>query len=86
MFVCCVRNPRNINIFGGCPAGRIGDRGDRDIVCVPSVYVPFLVPTCSVIYVILTASPQQDRISQKKLASAGKKCNIQAPPLLVLNK
>ena len=35
-FMCCVRNPRNINIFVrapgrgfGYPAGRIGDRGDR---------------------------------------------------------
>ena len=26
------------------PAGRIGDRGDREIVYVPNVYVPFLVP------------------------------------------
>ena len=28
----------------GFPAGRIGDRGDRDIVYVPNVYVPFLAP------------------------------------------
>ena len=28
-----------------CPAGRIGDRGDREIVHVPNLYVPFLVPT-----------------------------------------
>ena len=26
------------------PAGRIGDRGDREIVHVPNVYVPFLAP------------------------------------------
>ena len=25
----------------GFPAGRIGDRGDREIVYVPNVYVPF---------------------------------------------
>ena len=29
----------------GYPAGRIGDRGDREIVCVPNVYVPFLAPS-----------------------------------------
>ena len=28
----------------GFPAGRIGDRGDRAIVYVPNVYVPFLAP------------------------------------------
>ena len=51
-FMCCVRNPRNINIFVrvpgrediGYPAGRIGDRGDREIVYVPNVYVPFPAP------------------------------------------
>ena len=57
-FMCCVRNPRNINIFVrvpgredrvpagriGYPAGRIGDRGDREIVYVPNVYVPFPGP------------------------------------------
>ena len=31
-------------ISSGCPAGRIGDRGDREIVYVPNVYVPFLAP------------------------------------------
>ena len=28
----------------GFPAGRIGDRGDREIVYVPNVYVPFPAP------------------------------------------
>ena len=28
----------------GFPAGRIGDRGDREIVDVPNVYVPFPAP------------------------------------------
>ena len=28
----------------GLPAGRIGDRGDREIVYVPNVYVPFPAP------------------------------------------
>ena len=28
----------------GYPAGRIGDRGDREFVYVPNVYVPFLAP------------------------------------------
>ena len=51
-FMCCVQNPRNINVFVrvpgredsgsrpgglGFPAGRIGDRGDRQIVYVPNV-------------------------------------------------
>ena len=33
----------------GFPAGRIGDRGDREIVYVPNVYVPlnFPAPTFS---------------------------------------
>ena len=29
----------------GFPAGRIGDRGDREIVYVANVYVPFPAPT-----------------------------------------
>ena len=29
----------------GYPAGRIGDRGDREIVYVPNVYVPFPAPS-----------------------------------------
>ena len=28
----------------GFPAGRIGDRGDREVVYVPNVYVPFPAP------------------------------------------
>ena len=51
-FMCCVRNPRSISIFVrvpgrediGYPAGRICDRGDREIVYVPNVYVPFPAP------------------------------------------
>ena len=31
----------------GFPAGRIGDRGDREIVYVPNVYVPFPAPNFS---------------------------------------
>ena len=31
----------------GCPARRIGDRGDREIVYVPNVYVPFPAPSSS---------------------------------------
>ena len=38
-FMCCVRNPRNINIFV-----RVPGREDRDIVYVPNVYVPFPAP------------------------------------------
>ena len=29
----------------GFPAGRIGDRGDREIVYAPNVYVPFPAPS-----------------------------------------
>ena len=50
--MCCVRNPRKINISSGYPpgrigypAGRIGDRGDREIFYVPNVYVPFPAPS-----------------------------------------
>ena len=47
-FMCCVRNPRNINVFVRVPgreaAGRIGDRGDRETIYVPNVYVPFPAP------------------------------------------
>ena len=32
----------------GCPAGRIGDRGDQGIIHVPNVYVPFLAPSHAV--------------------------------------
>ena len=49
-------NPRNITFSSGCPAGRIGypagrigDRGDREIVYVPNVYVPF--PAREIVYV-----------------------------------
>ena len=34
--------PSNMNICVQIPGRRIGDRGDRDIVYVPIVYVPFL--------------------------------------------
>ena len=51
-FMCCVRNPKKHKRFRpgarpggiGFPAGRIGDRGDREIVYVPNVYVPFPAP------------------------------------------
>ena len=35
---------RNITFPSGCPAGRIGDRGDREIAYVEDAYVPFLAP------------------------------------------
>ena len=35
----------------GFPAGRIGDRGDREIVYVPNVYVPFPAPSNVMIYI-----------------------------------
>ena len=44
-FMCCVRNPRNINNFVRVPGERIGDRGDGEIVYVPNVYVPFPAPS-----------------------------------------
>ena len=46
--MCCVRNPRNIKTFSsGYPDRRVGDRGDREIVYVPNVYVPLLAPNNS---------------------------------------
>ena len=42
-FMWCVRNPRNINTSSGYPAGRIGDRGDQEIVYVPILVLPLLV-------------------------------------------
>ena len=49
-FMCCVRNPRNINIFVRVPGwedrvpGREDRWDDREIVYVPYVYVPFSGP------------------------------------------
>ena len=36
----------------GFPAGRIGDRGDREIVYVPNVYVPFPAPRKPPVYLL----------------------------------
>ena len=52
-FMCCVRKPKEHKRFRpgtrpggiGFPAGRIGDRGAREIVYVPNVYAPFPAPT-----------------------------------------
>ena len=41
----------------GFPAGRIGDRGDRQIVYVPNVYVPFPAPTLRVSFPVRVAGP-----------------------------
>ena len=54
-FMCCVWNPREHKRFRpgtrpggiGFPAGRIGDRGDREIVYVPNVDVSFPAPNRS---------------------------------------
>ena len=62
-FMCCVRNPRNINVFvrvpgreeSGFPAGRIDDRGDREIVYVPNVYVPLPAPIAGCVFLIVGA-------------------------------
>ena len=51
-FMCCVAEPKEHKRFRpgtrpggiGFPAGRIGDRGDREIVYVPNAYVPFPAP------------------------------------------
>ena len=40
----CGSQETYVEILSGYPAGRIGDRGDREIVYVPNVYVPFLAP------------------------------------------
>ena len=48
----------NITFSSGYSAGRIGDRGDREIVYVPNVFVPFLAPRyCETI----SAKPPIDR-------------------------
>ena len=45
MFICAVCGTQGAQTFwSGYPAGRIGDRGDREIVDVPNAYVPFLAP------------------------------------------
>ena len=42
---CAVCGTQETKTFSsGYPAGRIGDRGDREIVSVPNVYVPFPAP------------------------------------------
>ena len=41
----------------GCPAGRIGDRGDREIVYVPNVYVPFLAPKLLPVLIFTGTAP-----------------------------
>ena len=50
-FMCCVRNPRNINVFvrvpgreesGSRPGGSVTEV--TEIVYVPNVYVPFPAP------------------------------------------
>ena len=41
VYVLCAE-PKDINISVRYPAGRTGDQGDRDIVYVSNVYVPFL--------------------------------------------
>ena len=43
----------------GYPAGRIGDRGDREIVYVPDVYVPFPAPRLQARY-----SPETHKIGE----------------------
>ena len=47
-FMCCVRNPRNIEISvrGTRPGGSVTG-GDREILYVPEIYVPFLAPELS---------------------------------------
>ena len=47
--MCCVLSPRNINIFVRVPGRRIGDRGDREILYVPNVYVPFPAPISDIL-------------------------------------
>ena len=43
--LCAVCRTQGTETFSsGYPAGRIGDRGDREIVYVPNVYVPFPAP------------------------------------------
>ena len=44
MFMYSLRNPRNIYLLSGYPAGRTGDWGNRTEFDVLKFYVPFFVP------------------------------------------
>ena len=51
----------------GFPAGRIGDRGDREIVYVPNVYVPFPAPTNGVVVAELLKDSRNRCDSSRRL-------------------
>ena len=67
-FMCCVWNPRNINIFGRVPSRE--DWGDREIVYVPNdiVYVPFLAPNIARHCDTIAAIPHIARYIFRELA------------------
>ena len=44
VYVLCAEPKEYKHLRIGYPAGRIGDRGDREIAYVPNVYVPFPAP------------------------------------------
>ena len=48
----------------GYPAGRIGDRGDREIVYVPNVYVPFPAPNKGQLMLLLTWKARANAVSK----------------------
>ena len=52
--MCCVRKPRTINIFVRVPGREDRWPGDREIVYVPKVYVPFPAPTLCFLWSFLT--------------------------------
>ena len=50
----------------GFPAGRIGDRGDREIVYVPNVYVPFPAPSLKLYNTVCTPVKRDRKLPAQK--------------------
>ena len=63
--VCGTQGPGGF----GYPAGRIGDRGDREIVYVPNVYVPFPAPRSRKQETSLHTMQSRKEISANELTS-----------------
>ena len=67
--------------MSGYPAGRFGDRGDREIVYVPNVYVPYLAPRDRSLRISAENLPLQTQIlSSTPRCGSGPKCRLEAPP------
>ena len=73
----------------GFPAGRIGDRGDREIVYVPNVYVPFPAPNSKPLRGLNRAIVVRDSVQNPFRTSAKQKrdtgCDSQPHPRPRLN-